>query len=788
MDDKKIKVSIRNLVEFVLRGGDLDSKFVGSSRALEGTRAHQKLQKKYKQENNIERQYNAEVSLKYNIEYKGFSFIIEGRADGVIVEKEKIIIDEIKTVNKPLELIDENYNILHMAQAKCYAYIYAVQNDLKDIYVQLTYYSISADESKYFIKNFNMEELKLFFLDLLDKYFWWANFMDQWIDKRNISIKNMNFPFDKYRPGQREVAVAVYNTIKQESKIFVQAPTGVGKTISTLFPAIKAMEQGLVSKIFYLTAKTITANVAQECMTNMNNKGLKIKTLVITAKEKVCFKDKPSCNPEDCEFAKGHYDRLNNALNEILSKETLISREVIIEYAKRNKLCPFEFSLEIALWVDCIICDYNYAFNPQVYLKSFFENGKEDYVFLIDEAHNLADRGREMFSAELYKKPFLKLKKVMTKKEPQIAKALTSINSYMIKLRKICEEENRNIYVQKEEIKDIYNLLRRFTKESEEWLAKNNKLEGYDELLQLYFDVLSYTRISEFYDNKFTTYVEKLGDDIKIKIFCLDPSYLLSEVVKRGKASIFFSATLSPISYFKEVLGGNEQDYTMRIPSPFPKKNMKLILANRISTKYKNREGSYNLLSKYIHELVCGRKGNYLIFFPSYAYMRNVYDIFCQEYSDINAVIQENSMSEELKKTFLDRFKNYSETMVAFAVLGGMFSEGIDLKGDKLIGVGIVGVGLPQLCFERDIIMNYFNDKNNMGYEYSYMYPGMNKVLQAAGRVIRTEEDRGVVMLMDERFSNRNYRELFPKHWDANTIARNVKEVENIIKNFWENK
>ncbi|WPC43099.1 ATP-dependent DNA helicase [Clostridium sp. JS66] len=788
MDDKKIKVSIRNLVEFVLRGGDLDSKFVGSSRALEGTRAHQKLQKKYKQENNIERQYNAEVSLKYNIEYKGFSFIIEGRADGVIVEKEKIVIDEIKTVNKPLELIDENYNILHMAQAKCYAYIYAIQNDLKDIYVQLTYYSISADESKYFIKSFNIEELKLFFLDLLDKYFWWANFMDQWIVKRNSSIKNMNFPFDKYRPGQREVAVAVYNTIKQESKIFVQAPTGVGKTISTLFPAIKAMEQGLISKIFYLTAKTITANVAQECMTNMNNKGLKIKTLVITAKEKVCFKDKPSCNPEECEFAKGHYDRLNDALNEILSKETLINREVIIEYAKRNKLCPFEFSLETALWVDCIICDYNYAFNPQVYLKSFFENGKEDYVFLIDEAHNLADRGREMFSAELYKKPFLKLKKVMTKKEPQIAKALTSINSYMIKLRKICEEEDRNIYVQKEEIKDIYNLLRRFTKESEEWLAKNNKLEGYDELLQLYFDVLSYTRISEFYDNRFITYVEKLGDDIKIKIFCLDPSYLLNEAVKRGKAAVFFSATLSPISYFKEVLGGNEQDYTMRIPSPFPKENMKLILANRISTKYKNRESSYNLLVEYIHGLVCGRKGNYLIFFPSYVYMRNVYDIFCKEYSDINAVIQESSMSEESKKTFLDRFKNYSETMVVFAVLGGMFSEGIDLKGDKLIGVGIVGVGLPQLCFERDIIMNYFNDKNNMGYEYSYMYPGMNKVLQAAGRVIRTEEDRGIVMLMDERFSSRNYRELFPKHWEANTVVRNIKEVENIIKNFWENK
>ncbi len=790
MNGKSIRISIRNLVEFVLKSGDLDSKFTGSSRALEGTRAHQKIQKQCKErfskEVKISKEYKAEVSLKHNLEYRGFNFILEGRADGIIIEDQKVTIDEIKTVNKPLEFVDENYNFIHWAQAKCYGYIYAIENNLESIDIQLTYYNINADEIKYFINTFNIEELKMFFFDLLNKYFWWADFIEKWNINRNISIKNMNFPFENYRKGQREVAVAVYSTIKEGSKIFVQAPTGIGKTISTLFPAVKAIGQGLVSKIFYLTAKTITSSVAEEAIRKMINKGLQIKTIVITAKEKICFKDKPTCNPEECEFAKGHYDRVNDALSEILNKETMINREVIIKYAMENKLCPFEFSLEIALWVDCIICDYNYVFDPRAYLKRFFESEKEDYVFLIDEAHNLMDRGREMFSAELYKKPFLRLKKIMVNKDPKIAKALNNINLYMVKLRKLCEEKENDTYIQKEEIKELYPLLKKFIKESEEWLTKNNKVEGHEQLLELYFNVLSYTRICDLYDNKFVTYMEKQEDDVKIKIFCLDPSFLLGEGVKRGKASVFFSATLSPINYFKETLGGNEEDYTMRLPSPFPPENKKILIANRVSTKYRNRENTYVLLMEYIYALINGKEGNYIIFFPSYVYMNNVYKMFFNKYPNINIIIQENSMSEEDKKIFLNKFEAYSEkTMVAFAVLGGIFSEGIDLKGDRLIGVAIVGVGLPQLCLERDIIMNYFNEKNNRGYEYSYMYPGMNKVLQAVGRVIRTEEDKGVIMLIDERFSNTAYRSLFPREWNQNINIRNINDIENTINDFW---
>ena len=498
-----------------------------------------------------------------------------------------------------------------------------------------------------------LKNLEVFFFDLLDRYYFWASFMKDWKMKRDLSIKSVAFPFNSYRQGQRELAVAVYGTIKEKKRIFAQAPTGIGKTISTLFPSIKAIGEGLVSKIFYLTAKTITRSVAEEAVVKMAAGGLELKTVTLTAKDKVCFKEKPSCNPEDCEFAKGHFDRANDALNEILNKENIINREVIVKYAKEFKICPFEFSLDLSLWADCIICDYNYVFDPRVYLRRFFDSGEEGYTFLIDEAHNLVDRAREMFSAELYKQPFLELKKIMKTKEPKIAKALDKINSCMVKFRKTFEEDDENVYIQKNELEKIYPLLRRFVSESEEWLTKNNKSEAYEKLLEIYFESLAFIRISEIYDDRFITYVEKQGNDIKIKIFCLDPSYLLRECMKRGKSIVLFSATLSPIDYFKKILGGSENDYIMRLPSPFSVENRKLLIGDRISTKYKYRENSCLSIVKYIHVIINGKKGNYIVFFPSYSYMEKVYEKFCEEYPSVNTMIQQSNMVEEEREKYL---------------------------------------------------------------------------------------------------------------------------------------
>lgn len=773
-----INISIRNLVEFILRSGDIVSSYVGRNRAVEGTRIHSMIQKE------MDDNYTPEVTLKTDVHFDDLTVTVQGRADGIIEEEDRIIIDEIKSTTKPLEKIDEDFNPLHWAQAKCYGYIYCIQNDLSEIDIQLTYYQIDTEEIKRLIKTYKLEELTEFFNDLMDRYYIWADFTRKWLDTRDMSIKELEFPFGDYRKGQRRLAVGVYRTIDENKKLFAEAPTGIGKTISTVFPSVKAIGEGKGEKIFYLTAKTITRSVAEDTFKILKNTGLRFKTVTLTAKDKICFCKESSCNPEECEYAKGHFDRVNDAMYDLLTNEDMITREVIEGYAKKYTVCPFEFSLDLSLWGDSIICDYNYVFDPRAQLKRFFLDAENKYLFLIDEAHNLVDRSREMFSAVLYKDVFLALRKVFKKKETKIAKALSKLNSFMLKMKKKCNDDG--YYIQKEEPDDIYYPLKKFVKEADEWLQEHQKEEGHQELLELYFEVLAFLRVAEDYDERYVTYVETYGNNVTVKLFCLDPSYLLSKTLEQGKASIFFSATLSPLEYYKDILGGKKEDNTMSLSSPFDRNNLMLMVADRVSTKYRNREFSYTSIADIIYSTVKNKKGNYMVFFPSYKYMNDVYDVFIDKYPEIRTMIQEVDMSEEEREDFLFSFKeNPEQTLVSFAVMGGIYSEGIDLKGDRLSGAIVVGVGLPMVCLERNIIREYFNEENGLGYEYSYMYPGMNKVLQAAGRVIRTEEDKGVVCLIDERFSYSGYKKIFPPHLRSNVKIRRIEDMNKILKLFW---
>ncbi|MBZ9636355.1 ATP-dependent DNA helicase [Clostridium sp. FP1] len=785
--NRDIKISVRNLVEFVMRAGDLDMRFMGSSRAVEGTKAHQKIQKENREKYSVflGEEYSSEVSLKHIVPYNGGNIIIDGRADGILIKDNEVTIDEIKTVTKDLELLHEDYNSLHWAQAKCYAYIYGIQNNRKDMYVQLTYYEIDSEKIKRFIKAFSIKELQEFFNEIISSYFIWANITSDWNKARDIGIKDLKFPFDTYREGQRELAVSVYKTVVEHKKMFLQAPTGVGKTISTLFPAVKAMGEGYTSKIFYLTAKTITRQVAQDAFHKMKDNGLKFKTITITAKDKICFSKGSACNPEQCKFAKGHFDRVNEALQDILENENTFSREVIEIYSNKYNICPFEFSLDLTIWSDCVICDYNYVFDPRVYLKRFFMDNSGDYTILVDEAHNLVDRAREMFSCEFHKKPLLELKKEIKGRQDNLYKVLNKLNALMLSMKKMCNEDG--YYKQNSQPEDIYNLLNKLTKILEIWLTKNEKSEVYDKFLDLYFNSLSFIRISELYDDKYITYVECTEDDVVLKMFCLDPSKLLREAAKRGKSVVFFSATLLPLLYFKEILGGEKEDYHLTLDSPFHKKNLKVMIAKNISTKYKYRENSYSKIVEYIYAVISAKNGNYMVFFPSYKYMEVVSDMFVLKYPQIKVRIQTNFMTEDAREAFLQNFNNVdSENILGFGVLGGIFSEGIDLKGDRLIGAIVIGVGLPMICFEKEIIVEYYDKKSNCGYEYSYMYPGMNKVLQAAGRVIRTEEDRGTVLLIDDRFLEQRYRRLFPKQWDGFIKINSSEDARKKVCEFWE--
>jgi len=775
--NNNIKISVRNLVEFVLRSGDIDNSFMSMNRALEGTLAHQKVQKSY----GIE--YKPEVSLKHTIEYDKFTILLEGRADGILTQNNEIIIDEIKSTTRALDLIEEDYNPLHWAQAKCYGYIYAVQNNLDKISIQLTYFHIETEQIKKFIKVFSFREIEDFFFKLIGMYIEWANLTFYWGEIRDNTINDLPFPFESYRRGQRELAVATYSTIKEGKKIYAQAPTGIGKTMSTLYPSIKSLGEGSVSKIFYLTAKTITREVPKASMELLMKNGLKAKCLVITAKDKICSNDVVSCNPRDCKAAKGHFDRVNDAIMDIFQNEDLMTRDIVTSYALKHNVCPFEFSLDISLWCDVIICDYNYVFNPHVYLRRFFEKEGNDYVFLIDEAHNLVDRSREMFSAEINKADFLDLKELFVDKYPSIYKSINKCNSLMNNLRKdLAIEDN---YYQREEITEFYYPFKRLITLMEPWLIEEKSNPEYERVIEFYFNLITFLKISDLYDEHYVTFFQSSGRDLIIRLYCVDSSYLLKQALKRGRAAIFFSATLTPLDYHRELLGGDSEDYHIKLSSPFPRENLLLMINDNISTKYKDREMTYMEIVQNIEALVRGKSGNYFVFFPSFVYMKNVYELMVERNPLLNIMIQQNNMSENEREEYLQKFNN-DENIIAFAVMGGIFSEGIDLTGEKLIGAVIVGVGLPQICFERDIIKDYFNHDIGEGFEYAYVYPGMNKVLQAAGRVIRSENDRGTILLIDDRYGTYRYKELFPIEWAHYRRINDKSQLENLLEKFWD--
>lgn len=769
-----IKISVRELVEFVLRSGDLVSTFSGSSRNTDAIRAHQKIQK------SSEKEYKSEVTISHKIIKENIQIEINGRIDGVIELPSEVIIDEIKTTMNDLDNIDEEYNLVHWAQAKCYAYFYCLQNELDRIKVRLTYYQMNTEQLKQFVQECTYQQLDTFFNNNIDKYIHYGKLRQKWYEFRNISIKELAFPYGSYRKGQRELAVTLYNSIRSKGIFFAKAPTGIGKTIATIFPSIKALGEGITSKIFYLTAKNTTSQEVEKALKLMEQKGLKLKSVWITAKDKICFEKDAKCDPEKCEYARGHFDRVNDAIEDIYS-ENMITREVIEAYAIKHKVCPFEFSLDLTNWCECVVCDYNYAFDPRVYLKRFFSEDGGEYTLLVDEAHNLVDRARDMYSAELIKSEILNLKNLSKSYSKKISKTLNKLNSYFIEERKKYDSINDDYIVYNEAPKEILPLIRSFMKEAEGFLLENKECTIKEDILDIYFKANAFVRTFESFNDKYVAYSQKESNDVLLKLFCMDPSSALKECLKKVQAAVFFSATLSPMNYFIELLGGNEQSYRMSLPSPFKNENLCIIIDDSISTKYKNRALTCTELIHSINYCVRQKKGNYLVFFPSYEYMQTVYNMFTQENSDIECICQKNSMNEEEREQFIKRFtENNTKTLAGFVVLGGIFGEGLDLPGEKLIGAVIVGVGLPKLSVERNILQNYFNKAKGSGFQYSYVYPGINKVLQAAGRVIRTEEDKGVVMLIDERYSEKQYYTLLPNEWKNKLWMSSIKRNKRI--------
>ncbi|MBN2795418.1 MAG: ATP-dependent DNA helicase [Clostridia bacterium] len=774
-----IDISVRELIHLVFRGGDLDARFVGKQRALEGTKAHQVVQKR------MGDHYSPEVTIKHIFEEDNLQINISGRIDGVIHEKTKII-DEIKSTLRPLETIEEDDYPMHWLQGELYAYFYAKAYDLNEITLQLTYVTIDDYATKHFQRTYNLETLEGIFLHVMSLYLEFAHRIDDWNQIRNESLQDLAFPFSTYRNGQRELAVCAYKTIKEGKKAFIQAPTGIGKTISTIFPTLKAMAEDHCSKMFYLTAKTITRSVAEEAFEIMRAKGLKLKTVTLTAKDKICFEKGAACIPEECSFAKGHYNRVNDAIKDILDHEDNLNRIHIEHYAQKYHVCPFEFALDLSLSADCIICDYNYVFDPRVNLKRFFQDVKGKYAFLIDESHNLVDRARGMYSAEITKKPLLEMKRHLKGKQDDVldnfVKVITKYNKALIDYRKQCEATET--YVFDEAPKELYQIMRRFVEKADVILNDYKHLVCYDDILDYYFATLNFLNIFELFDEHYKTYVTNEQGDLHIHLFCVDPAHLIEETLKLGAGTLFFSATLSPMSYFHRMYAHKDEDYTLLLPSPFDEHHRRYMVARDVMTTYKKRAFSYENVARYLLSFAQSKMGNYIVFFSSYAYKKAVLEIFESFESDVEILDQKRDLSEEEKEAFLNAFqKRESNSMIGFCVLGGSFSEGVDLRGDRLIGTAIVGVGLPMVCLEREIIKSYHEAHDEDAFSYAYVYPGLNKVMQAAGRVIRTEEDKGVILLMDERYGYYTYQEVMPSDWQP--YYTTYSDFKSAIEETW---
>ena len=838
---QQIRLAVRQLVEFLLQTGDIDSRFAGFDRANEGARIHRKLQKQAGEG------YQPEVFLSGSREVDGIRCTVEGRADGIFTDSEgRTVIDEIKTTGVPSGEISAELNFCHWAQGMVYASLYAAQQDLPEAAVRLTYYQIDDDKIFYFTRYFSSDELEDFFLGLLRQYAPWARRQLDWDAARAASLQAMRFPYASYRPGQRALAGEVYRACKtgREAgkggfRLFCQAPTGTGKTMSALFPSLKAMGEGTGEKLFYFTARTTARAAAEDAVVLLRqaNPGLVFRSVTLTAKEKVCLAKneagRPVCMPEACPYARGYYDRRKEALAALLDGGGQLDRPAIEAAARQFTVCPFELGLDLSDWADLVIGDYNYLFDPTVHLRRFFELAG-DWIFLIDEAHNLPDRAREMYSASFAKSSIAEAKRALLRGKNALKGHLLRADRELLVLRRAVEAlaprrrteagpesvpaseppqaEQLGFFDQPPAakktapspalpeplyaqdgtvffrelppavVRPLYSLLPPL----QDWLEHNPDDPAHEQLLDLYFSLHDLLRTADRYDEHSVTQLTARGSELTIRLLCLDPSAFVDESLACGRTSVLFSATLIPPAYYKKVLGcGGAR--AVALESPFPPGNLGLYCLPGISTRYRHREASVGPISDALAALAQSKVGNYLAFFPSYAYLRQVWADFTARYPGIRTIAQESGLDEAGRAAFLARFApDPAETLLGFGVLGGVFGEGVDLVGSRLIGCAIVGVGLPQVSPRQEMLRRYFDDKDGCGFDYAYRFPGMNKVLQAAGRVIRTEQDRGVVLLLDDRFAQEGYRRLFPRHWAHLQYLPGAGALRQALRSFWQ--
>ncbi len=779
-----VYISTRELCSFVYRGGDIEPRFTNGNKNGSSIASH----KIHNSKPNLSDAYT------FTTISDGINITVYTYYENVKMDENGYTIENVYTVPYRLDDIENGELEIALKSAIISAYIVLERYKQLSVKANVTFYRDSSDEERAFTKNLTREELVPEFEKAIALFTPYARLIKERTTKTIPELSSLRFPFKEgAREGQRDFIVEAFRTIHSSKRLVAQAPTGTGKTMASLYPALKSIGQGKGDKIFYFTGKTTTALSALNAIDIMRDQIPNLRSIHISSKDKCCVSFPPNkrrkCDPRNCHVTRAYFDKINEALYELLTKYRTYTKDIIDEISAKYSVCAYELSLELSEWCELVVCDYNYLFDLNAYLRRYFEFPSEaGFIFLIDEAHNLPDRAREMYSATLNRADFVKISERYGG-EKEVSEPLADILCDFDMYHEMAMTEKREIdgevcgfyinsQISEELCKPYYKLIKGIKK----LFSRDN---DDDELYGLYMDVKKFISVAEIFDKRFTMYIEAYGEEVKLKLMCLDPSFMLNQNMNKGISTILFSATLTPLEYFADILGCDKST-TLTLKSPFDKEKLCLVGVNNVSTRYEDRQKSAGTVANIIRAAVEGKQGNYIVYFPSYAYLTEVKEIFEKKYPKINVTYQKKSMSEKAKKEFLDSFDAKKEgTMVGFCVLGGSFSEGIDLRGERLIGAIIVGVGLPTISSELNIIKEYYDKTRENGYSYAYTYPGMIKVLQAGGRVIRSEDEKGVVFLVDDRFATPEYYQLLPDHWKHIKYINNAKDLLGEVIEFW---
>lgn len=799
-----VLLGVRELCAYTCASGDLSAgtppewDFAGEGAA--GGALHKLLTARAADELTGGESLQTEVSLELPVRDGGIDYLISGRADALLETGGIPTVIEIKTVTEPM--LRQPPPAAYTSQLCIYAFMLCRLRDLARINTRLTCAVPDGGKIRRTERVYTADELEFSLRALL------AVLRDRAAEEiRRVTVTvpaaaSLTFPHPSLRAGQKQLIASVCSAVRRERRLFAQAPTGIGKTVSVLYGAVRAWGDGGFRRIFYLTAKASTRREAYAAAGRIYSAGAGLRTAVLSAKEHMCPRaeardgDGFLCDPDSCPLAKGYFDRRDEAQKWLLDNYHGYPSGAFMQAGAKYSVCPYELSLDMSEYCDIVICDYNYAFDPAVKLRRYFADDvpRGDCVFLIDEAHNLTERARDIYSATLTGDDVAALRR-FTSGSPKTDEALERLAAALDAQKELCRED----------------MLTDEDGNESGYYFSRNPVPGLDEAVdaaqaacEIFFfahrtDRAAAVAAAAFmrlcrkwseaagaYSSCFRTYIEVVAGRVSVKLYCLDPSERLDEALDAARAAVFFSATLTPSDYFADVLGGGRDSRSLSLPSPFPRANLFISALTGISTRFEDRKKSVAGIVRAIAVTASAKAGNYIVYFPSYGYLDSVVPVFTAKYPRVSVSVQRRGMSRAERDEFLSFFRaDEGRLRIGFCVLGGSFSEGVDLPGSRLIGVMVVGVGLPGLSAERNIIRDYYETKIERGYDYAYTYPGMNSVLQAAGRVIRRDDDRGVVVLIDDRYATPQYRGLMPPHWEGIHLCGDGEELAAGLHDFW---